>query len=235
VHVGVVKTKTELNREKREKRKARKLRKQGRLVTDAVKVNEVARQTPVGVRDVASQEQLVKLATQRAELYELENERKILKMRREIAMEKATNESGADKQRVDNWIADVKSGSSKSSGSGWASQKTRKTKWSGSWRSRQTVSTDETVGETVVSEEVHNAVLKKVKELEARVAGDAAEKRVKQLERKIALDSKQENFMVTRLSKRIKELTMGLEDGLEYRIPNYFEDGPFDDRVLGYD
>jgi hypothetical protein len=152
---------------------------------------------PVGVRDVATSAQMEHLAKQRAELYALENERKILKMKREIQMEKITEESGAQLQRVDNWVSDVKSGATRSSGSGWASQATRKTKWSGSWRSRQTVSTED----TGVSEEVHKAVLARVAELEAQVAiekkqveaaGKAAkEKRFDaEIERKVQTDER---------------------------------------------
>jgi peptidoglycan hydrolase CwlO-like protein len=138
----------------------------------AVKVEETS--NAVGVKDVATREQMVELAKQRAELYKLENERKILKAKREIEMEKITHEAGANVARVDNWVADVKSGSSKSAGTGWASGKTGKsgkTKWSGSWRSRETVST----GVTMVTEEVHDAVLKRVAELEAEVKQKEAE------------------------------------------------------------
>jgi hypothetical protein len=151
------------NREKREKRKRRKLRKQA-----AAKVGVAPVVNAVGVRDVATKEQMVRLAKQRAELYELENERKILKAKREIEMEKITHEAGANVARVDNWVNDVKSGSGKSAGTGWVSGRVSgsgKSKWSGSWRSRETVST----GVTMVSEEVHNAVLKRVAELEAEV------------------------------------------------------------------
>jgi hypothetical protein len=153
-----------VNRAKREKKKGRKLRKQAAAKAEVV----VPVVNAVGVRDVATKEQMVRLAKQRAELYELENERKILKAKREIEMEKITHEAGANVARVDNWVNDVKSGSGKSAGTGWVSGRVSgsgKSKWSGSWRSRETVST----GITMVSEEVHNAVLKRVAELEAEV------------------------------------------------------------------
>jgi len=123
----------------------------------------------VGVRDVATREQLRELAVQRAELYKLENERKIIKARREIAMEKQVEASGAQVKRVDNWIADVNSGSARSSGSGWASQKTKSSKnsvWSKSWRSQSSEGTSQ----GTVSEEVHCAVVKRVSELERELA-----------------------------------------------------------------
>jgi hypothetical protein len=149
-----------MNRAKRAKKKARKVRKRA-----AVGGPELDSRS-VGVKDVATREQMVGLAKQRAELYALENERRILKARREIDMERITHEAGANVKRVDNWVADVNAGSSRSAGTGWFSGKTggsRKSKWSGSWRSRETVST----GVTMVTEEVHNAVLKRVAELEA--------------------------------------------------------------------
>jgi hypothetical protein len=109
------------------------------------------------------------LAKQRAELYALENERRILKMKREIDMEKQVAEAGADKERVDNWIAEVKSGSSGSARTGWRSPraKSANSAWSKSWRSKGSTGITQVTG---VPEEVHNEVVKRVAELEAELA-----------------------------------------------------------------
>jgi hypothetical protein len=125
---------------------------------------------PVSVRDVATREQMELLARQRAELYALENERKILKMKREIDMEKQVAEAGADKKRVDNWIAEVKSGASSASAkTGWKSPraKSANSAWSKSWRSKGSTGVTQITG---VPEDVYNEVVKRVAELEAELA-----------------------------------------------------------------
>lgn len=123
-------------------------------------------------------EQAKRLAKQLASLYELRNERELLKLRREIEMEKATQEAGANVARVDNWIAEIKSGKSKSSGTSRGStgsgRFTKRSAWSGgSWRVRS-VGSD---GSSVVPEEVHEAVLSRNKELEAKLVAMEKEKR----------------------------------------------------------
>lgn len=126
---------------------------------------------PIGVADVSTKAEMKRLARQRAELYFLRNEREKLRLQREIEMEKATLEAGANVARVNNWISEVKSGNSKSDGmskgSSSSGRVTKRSAWSGgSWRSRP--KSDETKGSSFVPEEVYNAVVARVAELEEK-------------------------------------------------------------------
>lgn len=189
-----VSEKTLRNRRMREKKKLRLARKKNDRV-DCTVVGDDKEQTgrvggerscvsagvggPVGVADVSSKEDMEVLAKQRYEMYTLRNRREKLRLEREIMMEEATLEAGANVIRVDNWISEVKDGKSKSDGMSRGTTSsgkyTKRSAWSGgSWRSRNTGPTS--VG-PVVPEDVHKAVLAKVKELESKLAAAVNAKR----------------------------------------------------------
>jgi len=97
---------------------------------------------PVGFRDVASKEQLEKLAVQRCELYELENARRILVAKRRIAEETVVADAGIAVVRTNNWINRVRKGAVGTLGTNSMSTDSgdKRTQWSGasagskSWR-----------------------------------------------------------------------------------------------------